>query len=284
MEFKLSAFGDEISQKLGNQLKVLKKFNIDFIEIRSVEDVQLLEYNTSIIKEFKKVLDDYNIKVSSLASPIGKISIRGDLKTHLEKFKRAVEIAEYLNTKYIRIFSFYIDEGSTPGNYKNQVIEELTKYTEYVKNSDIVLLHENEKHIFGDTLDRCLYIFQNLKTDKLRAVFDPANFVQCNQHDLYKTYLKLKPYIEYFHIKDAVYLDGEVVPAGQGNGELFNILNDLSKSNYNGFISLEPHLNNSLPGGGEENFQIAYDALLNLISKIESNLVICQEQNEKKKK
>lgn len=269
MQIKLSAFGDEISQNFETQLKVLKKFNIDYIEIRCIEDVQLIEYNTASIKEFKKILDYYNIKLSSLASPIGKISITGDLKTHYEKFKRTVEIAELLEAPYIRLFSFFIDKDYVPGDFKDKVLEELNKYVEYAENSDIILLHENEKHIFGDTLERCLYIFENIKSNKLKAVFDPANFIQCNEKELYKAYTKLKPYIEYFHIKDAVLFDGRVVPAGRGDGELLKILKDAIRSGFNGFLSIEPHLNHSLPGAGEENFSVAYNALQDLLTRVE---------------
>lgn len=269
MKFKLSAFADEISQDFDVQLKTLKRFNIDHIEVRCIENVQLIEYSTESIKEFKKKLDYNGIKLSSLASPIGKISINGDLKTHYEKFKRTVEIAEILDAPYIRIFSFFIDNGFVPGDFKNKVMDELGKYVEYVKNYDVVLLHENEKHIFGDSLERCLYIFENIKSDKLKAVFDPANFIQCNEKELYKVYSKLKPYIEYFHIKDALLFEGKVVPAGQGDGEILPIVEDVYKSDFDGFLSIEPHLNHSLPGGGEKNFEIAYKALKDILTVVE---------------
>jgi sugar phosphate isomerase/epimerase len=269
MQYKISVFADEISQNFETQLEVLSKFNIGYIEARCIEDVQLIEYSTESIKEFKKVIDYYGIKLSSLASPIGKIFIKGDLKTHYEKFKRSVEIAEMLEAPYVRLFSFYIDEDYVPGDFKEKVIEELNKYVEYVRNHNIVLLHENEKRIFGDSLERCLYIFENIKSDKLRAVFDPANFIQCNEKNTYEAYIKLKPYIEYFHIKDALLLEGEVVPAGYGDGKLLPILRDACSDGFDGFLSIEPHLNHSLPGGGEENFETAYRALTGILTRIE---------------
>jgi sugar phosphate isomerase/epimerase len=128
MQYKLSAFADEISDNFETQLKVLKSFNIGYIEARCIENVQLIEYSTQDIKEFKNILDGYGIKLSSLASPIGKISIRGDLRTHYEKLKRTVEIAEILEAPYIRMFSFYIDRDTIPGEFKGKVLDELNKY------------------------------------------------------------------------------------------------------------------------------------------------------------
>lgn len=265
MNYNISVFADEISKDFSTQLKVLNKFNIRYLEFRGVNGVQLVEYSDKSINEFKKQMDCAGIKVSSLASPIGKIDVTGDLKTHFEKLKRTVEIAEMIGAPYIRLFSFYMLRDTIPGDFKDIVINELNRYVEYVKDHDVVLLHENEKHIFGDTLDRCLYIFQTIKNDKLRAVFDPANFIQCNERNIYEAYTRMKPYIAYFHIKDAFGLDGKVVPAGSGEGELARILDDLKQSDYNGFLSLEPHLNHSLPGCDEENFKTAYDALIKLL-------------------
>lgn len=265
MNFKISAFGDEISPSLEAQLIALKKLSIDYIELRSVDYVQLIEYCDNKIDEFKRQLDFYNVKVSSIASPIGKIYITGDLKTNFEKFKRTVEIAERLDSPYIRLFSFYIDKDDAPEYFKDKVIEELNRYVEYVKGYKPILLHENEKHIFGDTLARCQYIFKQIESDKLKAVFDPANFVQCNEKDVYGAYQKLKPHIKYLHVKDAFYFGGNVVPAGEGEGMLKDIIEDMKKSEFRGFVSLEPHLNNSLPGAGESSFETAYNYLNNII-------------------
>ncbi|NGX95311.1 MAG: sugar phosphate isomerase/epimerase, partial [Candidatus Afipia apatlaquensis] len=102
MNYNLSVFADEISRDFKTQLQVLKKFNIKYIEFRSVNDVQLIEYSDKSINEFNKQLNNEGIKVSSLASPIGKIEVNGDLKTHYEKFKRTVEIAEMIGAPYIR--------------------------------------------------------------------------------------------------------------------------------------------------------------------------------------
>ena len=43
------------------------------------------------------------------------------------------------------------------------------------------------------------------------------------------------------HIKDCKN-GGGVVPAGYGDGHLKEILSDLYKNGYHGFLSLEPHL------------------------------------------
>ena len=54
----------------------------------------------------------------------------------------------------------------------------------------------------------------------------------------------LKPYIRYVHVKDALWESGEVVPAGDGQGNVSKILALLDASGYDGYLSLEPHLTN----------------------------------------
>ena len=152
---------------------------------------------------------------------------------------------------------------------------------DYAKENDVILLHENEKNIYGDTADRCFDLMNELHCDNFKAVFDPANFVQCGQ-DTKKAYEMMKPYIEYMHIKDAKFEDGSVVPAGYGDGNVKFVLSELFGSGYSGFLSLEPHLGDfeglanlengdimkNLPKGGEGTFRLAYNALSKLLEEV----------------
>ena len=85
------------------------------------------------------------------------------------------------------------------------------------------------------------------------------------------------------HIKDAVYSNNHVVPAGYGDGKVPEILKELYDSGFEGFLSLEPHLGSfaglaelenkldvgSLPEGGPRQFAIASEALKKIINDIE---------------
>jgi sugar phosphate isomerase/epimerase len=44
------------------------------------------------------------------------------------------------------------------------------------------------------------------------------------------------------HVKDALASSGQVVPAGEGDGQLPETLSALHDSGFDGFFSLEPHL------------------------------------------
>ena len=105
---------------------------------------------------------------------------------------------------------------------------------------DSVLLHENEKGIYGDNASRCQDLLEQLAGPHFQAVFDFANFIQVGQETL-PAYGLLKPYVAYVHVKDALLSTGAVVPAGQGDGHVRDILADLLGGGWKGFLSLEPH-------------------------------------------
>lgn len=83
----------------------------------------------------------------------------------------------------------------------------------------ITLYHENEKGIYGDTAERVAAIKKNVSG--LKFVFDPANYVQVGE-DVAAALDKSGADAAYFHIKDAIKTTGEIVPAGEGNGEIEN--------------------------------------------------------------
>ena len=116
--------------------------------------------------------------------------------------------------------------------------------------SGVVLLHENEKGIYGDTPERVLDIMETVDSPALRVAWDSANFVQVGVKPYTEAYAVLRPYLEYFQIKDAVAGTGQVVPAGEGDGELDATIAALKADGFAGFASLEPHLASTHELGG----------------------------------
>lgn len=240
--FILSAFADEIDPMLDVQMDVLEQHGISYIEMRGVNGKGLVDYPLGEVRKLKKQLDKRGFKISSIGSPIGKILITEDFCKHLELFRHTLEIARIMGTSYIRMFSFYIPEGSDPSIYRDEVMERWSRFIEAAAGSGIILLHENEKGIYGDTASRCLDLLETMNCSYFKAVFDPANFVQCSEVTYPYAFKMLKKYIVYLHIKDALYKDHSVVPSGCGDGRVKDILSELKKDGFEGFASLEPHL------------------------------------------
>lgn len=282
-QFILSAFADEIDMDLKTQMDVLDQHDIKYIEMRGVNGKGLVEYSLDEVKEIKKQLDARGFKLSSVGSPIGKINITDDFAPHFELFKHTVEITKIMECQYIRMFSFFIPKGQDPAQYRDEVMERWSQFIKAAEGTGLTLLHENEKDIYGDTAERCLDLLQTMNCDYFKAVFDPANFVQCDEETYPKAYDMLKDYVVYMHIKDALYSDHSVVPAGHGDGKVKEILTALYNRGFEGFLSLEPHLGKfqglaaleqdlnveDMPDGGPKLFAVATNALKKIIAEIE---------------
>jgi sugar phosphate isomerase/epimerase len=280
--FILSAFADEIADDLTTQMDVLEQHGIKYIEMRGVNGKSLVLHSLDEVRNLKKELDKRGFNISAVGSPIGKINITDDFEPHLELFKHTIKIALILETKYIRMFSFFIPKGENPQNYRDEVMRRWREFIKAAEGSGLILLHENEKDIYGDTPERCLDLIKTLNCSYMKAIFDPANFVQCDVKTYPDAYEILKDHIAYIHIKDALYKDHSVMPSGYGNGKIKEILMSLQNSGYEGFLSLEPHLGTfsglaalehdikiaDLLEGGPKTFAIAVKALQKILSEI----------------
>lgn len=240
-KFIMSAFADEYSSALDVQLKMLKENGIGYIEPRFIDSKNISALDISEVSELKKKLDDAEIKVSSIGSPIGKISLADDFNKHLELARRTFETANVLETKNVRMFSFYLHKEKTATQCREEVIEKLGCLIDLADSFNVTLCHENEAEIYGESPNACLDLLKTFG-GKLKCVFDMGNFVLGGYRPYPDAYELLYDYIEYFHIKDALY-KGAIVPPGCGEASVKDILDSFIKTAEKDIIvTLEPHL------------------------------------------
>lgn len=237
----VSCFADEIDVSVDKQIALLQELGIGWIEFRSGDGKGVADYTEKEAEMLMSRLSANGIRISAVGSPIGKIDITQDFEPHFETYRHIVELAGILDTSFIRMFSFFMPEGEEPDKFRDEVMRRTDRMVEYAAGRNVVLLHENEKGIYGDSAARCLDLMKLFYGDHFRCTFDFANFVQCGQ-DTLEAYEMLRPYISYIHVKDALRENGDVVPAGTGDGNVAEILNRLDEKGYAGFLSLEPHL------------------------------------------
>jgi sugar phosphate isomerase/epimerase len=275
----ITGFADEIGRDIKTQVQLLKELGISYLEFRSANGKGVASYSLEEAAEIKHYLDENAIKVSAIGSPVGKIKITDDFEPHFDLYKRIVAVAKLMEAPYIRMFSFYPPENGDFTGYEDEVFHRLRRMVDYAKEHKVVLLHENEKDIYGEKAPACLKLMQEFYGESFRCTFDFANFVQSGQETM-EAYILLEPYIEYVHIKDALWKDGKVTPAGEGDGKVKEILMLLQEDGYHGFLSLEPHLaefeglkdleNNPARRNmtdGEAAFTIAHQALIKILGR-----------------
>ena len=238
LNFTLTGFADEASQSLTGQIAALKRNGMGYFEPRGIDDKNIADFSVEDAEALKKTLDEADIQISSLGSPYGKIEITDDFEPHFEKFKNTVAVAKILDVKYIRMFSFFFTKGESFDEYRDEVLRRVKLMADYAYENGVRCCLENEKGIYGDNAARCLEVLTEVP--ELQGVFDPANFVQCGQ-DTLEAWEMLKNRIFYMHIKDALFRDSSVVPAGRGDGHVKEIL-DAFLARGGKDLTLEPHL------------------------------------------
>ena len=237
--FRLSAFADEAAADFAGQIAALKRHGIDLMEIRGVNGKNLSKLTDDEARKARAMLDDAGVGLSALGSPYGKYPIEADFAVHREEFRRGLALAHMLGTEKIRMFSFFIPAGNDPAAWRGKVRDQLGEMLDLAAAEGVLLCHENEKGIYGDTDDRCVELLDMFP--QLGCVFDPANFIQCGV-DVLPAFRRLSEHVTYMHIKDALASSGAVVPAGCGDAcfpALMGALNDLGRPMV---LTLEPHL------------------------------------------
>jgi sugar phosphate isomerase/epimerase len=246
----LSGFSDEISPDPREQCRVAGGLGLRYLEVRSAWNVNILDLDADQLGTLQQTLQEFDLSVSSIGSPIGKIYIDEDFEPHRERMRHAAEVARQLRAPYIRIFSFFLREGDDPDLHRDEVLRRMGALADVAAQYDVVLLHENEKEIYGDIPRRCLDIVTAVDSPKLRLAWDAANFVQVGVRPFTEGYTLLRPYLEYVQIKDARLADASVVVAGAGDGEVVETIRALRADGFDGFFSLEPHLADYNARGG----------------------------------
>ncbi|MGI5952353.1 MAG: sugar phosphate isomerase/epimerase family protein [Brooklawnia sp.] len=266
----ITGFADEVSDDFAVQLETMDTLGVRFIELRSAWGVRVLDLSDVQLCQAKSMLDDAGIGVSALGTDLGKIGIDEDFGPHLERARRAIDVAWYLETADLRGFSFFMPPGADPDQYRGAVVDRLGQLVELAGQADIRYLHENEKQIFGDSPERCAELSEHFDGSSFGLILDPANYVQCGFRPFGQAYPLVGGATVYVHVKDAHLADGQVCPPGQGDAELPELIEALVADDYDGFFSIEPHLGEHDAFGGRSGpdlWQLAHRSFVELLDQ-----------------
>lgn len=271
---RLSAFADEVTEDFRGQVEFLAKEKVGYLEPRFVNKKNLMDLNQRELAEARKLIRDHGLKVSAIGSPIGKVKLDQPFKPHLDKFKHAVELAQYLETPLIRMFSYYAPEGKNIDDYRCQVMDRMVAKLEVLTGTSVVMVHENEANIYGHSAANCVDLVKSVDSPKLRLAYDPANFVWGEKitNNVETCWPLMKPYVVHIHIKDWKLGAKDVgsMP-GEGDGQIKELLAELAAMKYQGCVTMEPHLRAGGQFGGDtgpELFSQAIASVRNLAAEV----------------
>ena len=239
-DFIISAFTDEASPSLEGQLEALKRNHLSYVELRNVDGRCVIDFSDEELEELHRVLEAHHISVSAIASPIGKSASGRTLPPILPG-----SAAQWRRPKSSRpsasgFSAFSSLPRTTPRRCRAEVLRRLGEICGYANANGVRCCHENEKEIYGDIASRVLDLHETFQ-EKMAGVFDPANYVQCGVRPQ-ELFPQLLPYTDYLHVKDALFADGSVVPAGKGDAGIGEILDAYHRPGAGRLLSVEPHL------------------------------------------
>ena len=241
MNIIYGAFADEYGVSLEEQIEGLLLNDITNLEIRFVDGVNIAQLGLDDMVKINNTLKEKGINVFAIGSPIGKICITDDFNEHVEMLEKLCISANLFGAKFIRMFSFYNKQGLPLKEFRRISFERVEALLEIADKYNVILCHENEEGVYGESPERCLELFETF-CGRLRGAFDMGNFI-LKGYDPIKAYHLLYDYIEYFHIKDGT-PDGLITVPGYGQAKIKEIVKDFASKKEVTHVTLEPHLMN----------------------------------------
>jgi sugar phosphate isomerase/epimerase len=255
----VSGFGDEIAADPAEQLAVLADLGIRHLDLRGAWDRNILDFSDDDVAQMQAALAARGAKVAVIASPIGKSQIGEPPEFEAARLEKAIRLAEQFDTPLIRLFAFY-HEGIAHADCRDEVIARLTGWAKTAEAAGVTLLVENEGGLWTDTPERCLDLLASINSPALRLTMDTGNFASLGVPSADVAYSLLKPWISHIQIKDMVTATHTMVPAGQGDGQIAQVLAAALADGYTGYLSLEPHLAVAGKAGGFSGAKLFGDA------------------------
>lgn len=240
----ISAFADEIDPDLDVQMDVCESHGLRHIDVRSIDNLNVSKFTDAQARQYARRLSDRGFAVPCIGSPLGKIRIDEDLQAHLDLTRRCCEIANIFAAPCVRVFSFYGPADGDISEHRSAVMDTLAEMASIGADCGVVLLHENEKAIYGATPERVKDIFTAVRSEAFKGIFDPANFIEEGLDPLADAWRQgLAELTAHFHIKDKAAREAPTcVPAGEGLGKIPQILADARRRGFDGCLTLEPHM------------------------------------------
>jgi sugar phosphate isomerase/epimerase len=252
----LTGFADEAAKDIDGQIKATLDLGWKYIESRNIDGTNIHDISDEKFDIVCEKLAQAGVEINCFGSAIANWAKKIDepFDSSLAEARRSIVRMQRLGTKLIRIMSFAVLGDREPDDQMEQ--ERFRRVRELVKmfaDAGITAVHENCMNYGGMSWQHTLRLIENVPG--LRLVYDTGNPVFTDDRGKPKPYPKqsswefyknVREFIEYVHIKDGYWDTKENKQVftfpGEGEGDVWRIVEDLVKTGYDGGFSMEPHL------------------------------------------
>ena len=273
---KLTGFADEAAPDLATQIKATQKLGWQYISARGIDGKNMHDLSDSEFDTARGQLEDAGIRIAEFGSLIGSWSknIKSDFALTLDEVDRAIPRMQQLGTNIVRVMS-YAQQPWGENQYEQERFRRLRAITARFSQAGITTAHENCMNWGGFSSSHTLRLIEEVPG--LKLIFDTGNPVFQRDRsipepqrtsiasassaaaegsqgkpteswqDAWQFYQAVREHIIHIHIKDCRNpinddVEPEYVFPGQGQAYIPAIIDDLKKSDYQGFIAIEPHV------------------------------------------
>jgi Xylose isomerase-like TIM barrel. len=269
--FRLAVINDEISADFDHACAVAANdFGLQWIEIRSMWNKNVIELNADDIARSRKILEKYKLRVTDIAGPLFKVHWPGaplskegprrdqfhadyDFKQQDNVLERCIELCRAFQTDRIRCFDFWRLEDPRP--YREAINEKLRDAARKCAKQNLILVLENEMACNTGSGKEAIEIMKSIHERNFMLNWDPGNSATFADDVPYPDdYNQLpKHRIGHCHVKDTIRKpDGkfEWAPVGGGMIDWIGQFKAFKRDGYHYAVSLETHWHGGKPEPG----------------------------------
>ena len=258
---QLGGFGKSLEEILS----VLKELSVSWIELWTFNIIGFkgIKCDNEGLRQTKKLLDEYDIGVACVTNGGAFVKeMAENPDRYIEFMKETIRVAKELGARFVNCYVYYFALGHDADI--KPFVKVMKPIVDYAEKMDVIIVLENEAHDASGTPEGMLRILKAINSDYFRTNFDATNYYQANVEPFPYAYEMLKDYIAYMHMKngckfipgvhpdyakgapfappnDSQYIFYPPLPYGAVNIE--GLIARLKEDGYNGFCTLEPHVN-----------------------------------------
>ncbi|MDQ0338565.1 sugar phosphate isomerase/epimerase [Caldalkalibacillus uzonensis] len=244
--FPLGIISDEVSQDLQEVIQFARKFDLDALELRSVNDKVIHQLTHEEIDRIDQQVKAAGLRICALSTPLFKCELsEKEVGEHLEMLHRIAEIAQHLQARIIRGFSFWSRKEVDWSRAFDRIIRHFERVVPVLEKYGLIMALEFDPAVYAHNARKVRKIIDSIDSPHIQGLYDPGNDIWDPEGEIPfpDGYEHLANKICHIHLKDAVKSPEGVqaVAIGKGEVDYRGLFKRLQADRYKGYLVVETH-------------------------------------------